>query len=134
VESELFGHERGAFTGADRQRKGLFEEAHRGTLFLDEIGELSPAAQAALLRVLETGRLTRVGSARAVEVDARVIAATHRDLEAMCQQGSFRLDLILPDQHRDAADPAATRARRGDRAPGPALPRRDLPRAGCTAS
>ncbi|MFT4625298.1 MAG: DNA-binding NtrC family response regulator [Myxococcota bacterium] len=94
IESVLFGHERGAFTGADRQTRGVFEESHNGTLLLDEIGELSPAAQVALLRVLETKRLTRVGSNKEIPVDVRVLAATHRDLEAMCEGGEFRWDLL----------------------------------------
>ncbi|XXT20082.1 sigma 54-interacting transcriptional regulator [Sorangium sp. So ce429] len=93
VESTLFGHERGAFTGALQQQKGVFEEANGGTVFLDEIGELPPAAQAALLRVLEVGAFSRVGSSREVEVDVRVVAATHRDLEAMAASGAFRADL-----------------------------------------
>jgi len=93
VESMLFGHERGAFTGAERQQKGVFEEASGGTVFLDEIGELPLAAQAALLRVLESKRLTRVGASREIAVDVRIIAATHRDLEKMCEEGSFRADL-----------------------------------------
>jgi len=93
VESTLFGHERGAFTGATQQQKGVFEEADGGTVFLDEIGELPLAAQAALLRVLETKRLTRVGSTRELATDVRIIAATHRDLDAMCLEGSFRDDL-----------------------------------------
>jgi DNA-binding NtrC family response regulator len=94
VESTLFGHEKGAFTGAVQQQKGVFEAADGGTVFLDEIGELPPAAQAALLRVLETQRVTRVGSTREIQVSARVIAATHRDLEAMCDDGRFRQDLL----------------------------------------
>jgi DNA-binding NtrC family response regulator len=94
VESTLFGHEKGAFTGADQRRPGLFEGASGGTAFLDEIGELPPPAQAALLRVLETKRLSRVGSAEEVAVDVRIVAATHRDLEAMCREGRFRLDLL----------------------------------------
>jgi transcriptional regulator with AAA-type ATPase domain len=93
VESTLFGHERGAFTGAASAQKGVFEAAGGGTVFLDEVGELAPAAQAALLRVLETQRLTRVGSTREIAVDVRVIAATHRDLERMSEEGSFRSDL-----------------------------------------
>ena len=93
VESILFGHERGAFTGAVQQHKGVFEEAHGGLVFLDEIAELALPAQTALLRVLETGQLTRVGASREISVDVRVIAATHRDLYAMVQQGLFREDL-----------------------------------------
>ncbi|MFT3775444.1 MAG: sigma-54 dependent transcriptional regulator [Minicystis sp.] len=93
VESTLFGHERGAFTGAAQRQKGVFEEADGGTVFLDEIGELPLPAQAALLRVLETGRFARVGSPREVAVDVRVVAATHRDLEALSTSGAFRADL-----------------------------------------
>ncbi len=94
IESALFGHERGAFTGADAVKKGVFEEGHGSAVFLDEVGELSPAAQAALLRVLETKRFSRVGSAKEIEVDVRIIAATHRDLEAMVEAGTFREDLF----------------------------------------
>ena len=93
LESELFGHERGAFTGADRAREGLFEAAHQGTLFLDEIAELSTAAQAKLLRVLTDGQVTRVGSTRPRSVDVRVLAATHRDLQARVRESLFREDL-----------------------------------------
>ncbi|MFT3769426.1 MAG: sigma 54-interacting transcriptional regulator [Minicystis sp.] len=93
VESTLFGYERGAFTGAAQRQKGVFEEADGGTVFLDEIGELPLPAQAALLRVLETGRFARVGSPREVAVDVRVVAATHRDLEALRDAGQFRADL-----------------------------------------
>ena len=89
----LFGHERGAFTGAERRRAGLFEQAQGGTLFLDEVGELPLQAQAALLRVLQEKRVTRVGGAEEISVDVRVVAATHRDLEAMVEGGSFRQDL-----------------------------------------
>ncbi|MGE0788525.1 MAG: sigma 54-interacting transcriptional regulator [Sandaracinaceae bacterium] len=94
IESQLFGHERGAFTGAERTTPGLFEQASGGTLFLDEIGELSPAAQAALLRVIETGRLMRVGGTEEIAVDVRLVAATHRDLEEMVRDGRFRQDLL----------------------------------------
>jgi DNA-binding NtrC family response regulator len=94
VESTLFGHERGAFTGAERARSGVFEDANGGTLFLDEVGELSPATQGALLRVLETARLTRIGSNRELTVDVRVVCATHRDLHAMSLRGQFRADLL----------------------------------------
>jgi DNA-binding NtrC family response regulator len=93
VESELFGHERGAFTGADRAREGLFEAAHLGTLFLDEVAELSSAAQAKLLRVLNDGQLTRVGSNRPRKVDVRVITATHRNLQQRVGENLFREDL-----------------------------------------
>jgi DNA-binding NtrC family response regulator len=93
VESELFGHERGAFTGADRLRRGAFETAASGTLFLDEVGELPLPAQAKLLRVLEDRRVTRLGGSRAFEVSARVVAATHRDLEKEVEAGRFRQDL-----------------------------------------
>jgi DNA-binding NtrC family response regulator len=94
VESELFGHERGAFTGATVTRKGAFEAADRGTLFLDEIGELPLAAQAKLLRALEERRVTRLGATQSITVEARVVAATHRDLEAEVGAGRFREDLF----------------------------------------
>jgi transcriptional regulator with PAS, ATPase and Fis domain len=94
VESELFGHEAGAFTGADRVRKGAFETAHRGTLFLDEIGELPAPAQAKLLRVLEEDKVTRLGGNRATPVDTRVVAATNRDLSQEVEEGRFREDLL----------------------------------------
>ena len=93
IESELFGHERGAFTGASAPRKGAFESASGGTLFLDEIGDLPLAAQAKLLRVLEERKVTRVGGTKTIDVNARVVAATHRDLEKEVAEGRFREDL-----------------------------------------
>ncbi len=93
LESELFGHEKGAFTGATSQRKGRFERAHVGTMFLDEIGEISPAFQAKLLRVLQEGEFEHVGGNQTIKVDVRIIAATNRDLEAEVELGNFREDL-----------------------------------------
>jgi DNA-binding NtrC family response regulator len=95
VESELFGHERGAFTGAHATRKGAFESAGRGTLFLDEIGELPPAAQAKLLRVLEERVVVRLGAVKGIEVPARVVAATHRNLDEDVAAKRFRQDLLF---------------------------------------
>ncbi len=94
VESSLFGHEKGAFTGATAQAKGVFESADGGTVLLDEVGELPPSAQAALLRVLETKKFSRVGSSQEIEVDVRVLTATNRDLEEMTGSGDFREDLL----------------------------------------
>ena len=95
IESELFGHARGAFTGSVGERKGLFESAHEGTLFLDEIGDLEPDQQKSLLRVLETGELRRLGESTTRKVDVRVISATHQDLEALMDDGRFRADLYF---------------------------------------
>jgi DNA-binding NtrC family response regulator len=94
VEGELFGHLRGAFTGADRDREGLFEAADGGTLFLDEIGDLALAAQAKLLRALEERQIMRLGATRPTAVDVRVVAATHRPLERLAAEGAFRTDLL----------------------------------------
>jgi DNA-binding NtrC family response regulator len=94
VEGLLFGHERGAYTGAHQSAPGLFEQAQGGTVFLDEVGELSLRAQAALLRFLETRVVTRIGAPHDLAIDVRVVAATHRDLEALLESNSFRRDLL----------------------------------------
>ncbi|OZA94818.1 MAG: phage shock protein operon transcriptional activator [Erythrobacter sp. 34-65-8] len=94
IEAELFGHEAGAFTGATRTRAGRFEEADKGTLFLDELGTLSMAAQERLLRAVEYGEVTRIGSNRAMRVDVRIVAATNEDLPAKAERGEFRPDLL----------------------------------------
>src|SRR4029450_13469613 len=93
IESELFGHERGAFTGADKLKRGRFELPPRGTLFLDEIGELAPAVQAKLLRVLHDRQYERVGGTATLTADVRLVAATNRDLEQAVADGRFRQDL-----------------------------------------
>lgn len=93
IESELFGHEKGAFTSAHKQRKGKFEEAHGGTLFLDEIGDMSMSAQAKVLRALQENRIRRVGGEKEIQVDVRVVAATNKDLRAEIEAGRFREDL-----------------------------------------
>ena len=93
IESELFGHEKGSFTGAAQRHTGKFEQAHRGTLFLDEIGDMPPAMQAKLLRVLEEGEVERIGADKPTTVNVRVVVATHRNLEQLVESGSFRRDL-----------------------------------------
>ncbi len=95
LESELFGHESGAFTGAIGRRKGRFELANKGTLFLDEIGDMSLQTQAKILRVLQEGEFERLGGAETIRVDVRLLAATHRDLQAMMEEGTFRQDLYF---------------------------------------
>jgi DNA-binding NtrC family response regulator len=93
IESELFGHEKGSFTGAAQRHNGKFEQAHRGTLFLDEIGDMPIAMQAKLLRVLEEGEVERIGAEKPTKVDVRVLVATHRNLEQLVESGGFRRDL-----------------------------------------
>ena len=95
IESELFGHEKGSFTGATEKQIGKFEQADRGTIFLDEVGDMSPKTQAKVLRVLQEGEVERLGSARTIKVDVRVIAATNKDLEAEIERGTFREDLYF---------------------------------------
>ncbi|GAA4647498.1 phage shock protein operon transcriptional activator [Pontixanthobacter gangjinensis] len=94
IEAELFGHEAGAFTGATKARAGRFEEADKGTLFLDELGTLSMAAQERLLRAVEYGEVTRIGSSRPINVDVRIVAATNEDLPRLAEEGTFRADLL----------------------------------------
>ncbi len=94
VESELFGYEPGAFTGATSNKRGLFEVAHRGTIFLDEVADLSLAAQAKILRVVQTGELQKVGSEKTLQVDVRVLSGTHKDLKKCVAAGTFREDLF----------------------------------------
>jgi len=95
IESELFGHEKGSFTGATEKQIGKFEQADKGTIFLDEVGDMSPKTQAKVLRVLQEGEVERLGSARTIKVDVRVIAATNKDLEAEIEKGNFREDLYF---------------------------------------
>ncbi len=94
LESELFGHERGAFTGADRRRIGKFEQCHGGTIFLDEVGDMSPVLQSKVLRLLQEQKFERVGGTETIQTDVRIIAATNRNLEQMVEDGEFRLDLF----------------------------------------
>jgi psp operon transcriptional activator len=113
IEAELFGHESGAFTGATKARAGRFEEAHRGTLFLDELGTLSMAAQDRLLRAVEYGEITRIGSSRPLHVDVRIVAATNEHLPDKVEKGTFRADLLDRLSFEVVTLPPL-RARRGD--------------------
>ena len=127
IESELFGHEKGAFTGAHARRTGKFELADKGTLFLDEMGDMSLAAQAKVLRALQDGVVQRVGGATSIEVDVRVLAATNKDLESEIREGNFREDLYYRLNVVPLHVPPLSRAARGHPAPGRAL------RDACTA-
>lgn len=109
IESELFGHEKGSFTGAAQRHTGKFEQAHRGTLFLDEIGDMPIVMQAKLLRVLEEGEVERIGADKPTKVDVRVVVATHRNLEQLVETGGFRRDLY----HRVVVFPLTLPALRG---------------------
>jgi two-component system nitrogen regulation response regulator GlnG len=135
IESELFGHERGAFTGAAQRNSGRFEQAQGGTLFLDEIGDMPFEAQTRLLRVLQSGEFTPVGSGRAIRADVRIIAATHQDLPKLIGDGSFREDLYyrlnvvpirLPALRERGSDIAELARHFLDRAAGEGLPRKSL--------
>ena len=129
IESELFGHERGAFTGALVKRVGRIEQAHGGTLFLDEVSEMPPDLQVKFLRVLEEQRVTPVGGNETKDVDFRLIAATNRDLAKEIETGRFRAGPLLPPVGRHRRDPAAPRAQGRHPAPRRALPRPLRPRA-----
>jgi len=135
IESELFGHERGAFTGAAQRNAGRFEQAHGGTLFLDEIGDMPMDAQTRLLRVLQEGEFTAVGGARAIKADVRVLAATHKDLERLVAEGAFREDLYyrlnvvpirLPALRQRIEDVGELARHFLDRAAADGLPRKTL--------
>ena len=113
IDSELFGHEKGSFTGAVDSRKGYFETVNGGTIFLDEIGEMPLGTQARLLRVLETGEFIRVGSSKVQKTDVRVIAATNKDLSEFTQNGRFREDLVLPFKYCSHSGSFIARPERG---------------------
>ena len=120
LDSELFGHDKGAFTGAHSPKRGLFEAADGGTLFLDEVAEMSPSLQAKLLRVLQEGRIRRVGGTHEIAVDVRLVSATHRDLGAMVADSAFREDLIYRiAQYRIDLPPLRDRGRDVPLAPDP---------------
>ena len=129
IESELFGYERGAFTGAQGTKKGRFELADGGTLFLDEIGELSPSTQVKLLRVLQEREIERLGGTAPIKVNVRLIAATHRPLENLIEEGTFRDRPVLPARGLHDLRAAAARAEAGHHAARRPLPREVLARA-----
>jgi two-component system nitrogen regulation response regulator GlnG len=142
IESELFGHERGAFTGAAQRNVGRFEQAQRGTLFLDEIGDMPLEAQTRLLRVLQSGEFTPVGSARAIKADVRIVSATHQDLPRLIAEGGFREDLYyrlnvvpvrLPPLRERGGDVALLARHFLDRAVLSGLPRKSLEEAAALA-
>ena len=124
LESELFGHVKGAFTGANTDRKGLFEIADKGTLFLDEIGDMPLTMQAKLLRVIEDGVVTPVGSNKATVVDVRIISATNHNLTKLIERNTFRQDLYFRIRGVNVTSAAAAGAARGYPDPGGAFPRR----------
>ncbi len=124
IESELFGHERGAFTGATNRNQGRFEQANGGTLFLDEIGDMPPEAQTRLLRVLQDGEFTTVGGRQPIRANVRIIAATHRDLRASIRQGQFREDLFY---RLNVWVPIRLPCRCAERTGGPGRPRPAFP-------
>ena len=134
LESELFGHEKGAFTGADRKRIGKFEQADGGTLFLDEIGDMSPATQAKVLRVLQDQQFERVGGNETIKTDVRVVAATNQNLDALAAAGKFRQDLFIDSTPLPSSShpPRARRRHRPPRYPvlglGQPQPRQERPR------
>ena len=128
IESELFGHEKGSFTGATDKQIGKFEQADKGTIFLDEIGDMSLKTQAKVLRVLQEQELERLGSNRLLKVDVRVIAATNKDLEEEIAQGRVPRGPVLPPQRRADLGAAAARAARGHPGAGAPFRRRLLAR------
>ena len=128
IESELFGHEKGSFTGATEKQIGKFEQADSGTIFLDEVGDMSPKTQAKVLRVLQEGEVERLGSARTIKVDVRVIAATNKDLEAGDREGHLPRGSLLPPQRHPDPRAAAARSPRGHPGAGAPLRRPVQPR------
>ena len=132
LESELFGHEKGAFTGADRRRIGKFEQCNGGTIFLDEVGDMSPLVQSKVLRLLQEQRFERVGGNETIQTDVRLIAATNRDLEADGRRGDVPGGPVLPPERRHDLPAAAARSPRRRAAAAAALP--DVRPAGNSAS